>query len=97
MLLLLLYSVTSSLIHEIVRHCKTKIHLYDFQTILIYFIKQEYTWTNMETADLQSSQYLDSIVEEPLHGYDGSNKGDPNGQASCEQIAKSNTFHSLKA
>ena len=51
----------------------------------------------METVDLQSSQYLDSIVEEPLHGYDGSNKGDPNGQASCEQIAKSNTFHSLKA
>ena len=51
----------------------------------------------METVDLQSSQYLDSIVEEPLHGYDRSNKGDPNGQASCEQIAKSNTFHSLKA
>ena len=65
--------------------------------MLIQFIKQEYTWANREIADLQSSQYLDCIIEEPLHGYDGSNKGDPNGQASCEQITKPNTFHSLKA
>jgi hypothetical protein len=39
-----------------------------------------------ETAHLQSSHYLDCIIEEPLHGYDRPNKGDPSRQA----------FHSLK-
>jgi len=51
--------------------------------------------TGEPTTRWQSSQYLDCIIEEPLHGYDGSNKGDPNGQASYEQITKPDTFHGM--
>ncbi|KAL5683915.1 hypothetical protein ACJX0J_010300 [Zea mays] len=63
-----------------------------FKILYILFLSNNTNVREILIPALLTGNRRLTIVQEPLHGYDGSNKADRNGQDSCEQIVKFNTF-----